>query len=165
MPVGFPLVGAYYLRAVNQSVANNAFDTVVLDTEVWDTHSFFDSGHFTIPTGQAGMYVAYGKLSWQDTANDSAGVRGAGIILDGSENWDYVEWPSSGLSGAMMWQTVQGELRWLEEGQTVELQGYQFNVNGEALNIDGDNTDHPRYSSLQLLKVTWLDVPVNPEAI
>lgn len=159
MPTSFPIVGAHYRRSTAQSVANDSFDYVNFDTEIFDTHGFWDSGtanRFTIPTGQSGWYFAVGMIAWAADANDDEGVRGTGVVFsDTGENWGYFEWPNSTLSGALMWQTVPTGLRYFEEGEQVSLMGYQFNTDTSALDIAAP-VAHPLFPSLQLIKATWL---------
>ncbi len=125
--------GAVLTRSTNQTVSNNTFPVITWDTVEYDTDSYSNLGthneRFTIPT--TGYYMAGVQLRWSAAQNASAGVRGGGIWMNGDDptsvqDIGYNEWPSSGLSGALMHQTPVMHPRHFTAGDYIRAHAYMF---------------------------------------
>jgi hypothetical protein len=146
-----PFSGAFVTRSTDQAVGNDDFDAVSFDTELYDTDDYWDIGSptvFTIPAD--GYYAAGGSLNWDSAANGTAGVRGANVFLNGTDNVANLEWPTSGLTGAEAWQSVSSGPLPLTMGDTLQFVAYQFNVAAASVDVMASNDWYPSFWIVRL---------------
>ena len=79
---GFPIGAAAYVTG-GQAISNNAASTLIGNTEVYDPNSNYNTsnGTYTVPSGQAGKYLACG---WISIPVVDPLLLGLGIKVDGT---------------------------------------------------------------------------------
>ena len=79
---GFPIGAAAYVTG-GQAISNNAASTLIGNTEVYDPNSNYNTsnGTYTVPSGQAGKYLACG---WISIPVVDPLLLGMGIKVDGT---------------------------------------------------------------------------------
>lgn len=146
-----PFSGALVTRSTDLSVANDTFTVIDWDTEEYDTDGYWAAGSptkFTIPID--GYYMAGVIVRWKATNNAVAGVRNCSISDDtgSSQALAEQEWPSSGLTGALMHMSTVMPPRHFTAGQWLEATAYQYSSG--ALDVDANLGRTPTFWILKL---------------
>ena len=59
----------FVTKTATQSLSSNTVTTVVFETEEVDSDNAFSSNQFTVPSGGAGKYFAFGQVRFETTTN------------------------------------------------------------------------------------------------
>jgi hypothetical protein len=80
--IGFPIGASAYVTG-GQAIPNNSATTLIFNTEVYDPNSNYNTsnGTYTVPSGQAGKYLATGHISIPVV---DANLLGLGIKVNGT---------------------------------------------------------------------------------
>lgn len=131
-PAGSTFVGASVYSSANRSIGNNAFASIALNAENYDTDGFHDNStnnsRVTIPTGKDGYYRITGTFFFADNAT---GVRYGRLFLNNTTQIDDTYVKPSG-TGDAAYLRVMREI-YLSAGDYVELQAFQNS--GGSLNV------------------------------
>lgn len=143
---GVSFDGARYYRAANQSIPNNTVTKVTLDTQTFDTASFWSAGsptRLTIPTGKTGYYLIVGDITFNSAAGNN--FERVDILLNNTSTIAIST--TLGLGGAGNRLSV-ATIYHLNATDFVELECYQ--ASGGALNLI---SEAPATSSLQIGRI------------
>ena len=126
------------LHSTTQSLANNSWDPLSLDTDGVDVgamHSTVtNTSRITIPTGQGGYYAIVAQVGF---ALNSTGIRGVGIRLNGSSILHSQILPAYNTGSEL--HTIQASFQHTAAaGDYYEVVGFQ--TSGGALNVGSANT-------------------------
>ena len=114
-------------RSANQSLPNNAGTIIIFDTEIYDTHSAYNTtnGKFTVPSGQTGKYFVAVNLRFDNAV--SSGRAPIDIKLNGAGSNIAFEWNVS------TYGTIGGSaVMSLTAGDYLEIEFYH--ATGGAIN-------------------------------
>ena len=133
---GQPRCWAFH--STTQSLANNSWDPLSLDTEGVDVGSMHstvtNTSRITIPTGQGGYYAIVAQVGF---ALNSTGIRGVGIRLNGSSILHSQILPAYNTGAEL--HTIQASFHHTAAaGDYYEVVGFQ--TSGGALNVGSANT-------------------------
>lgn len=125
-------IGCRAYHNVNQSVANNTYTALALNSERWDSDAFHstasNTSRLTVPTGLGGKYLIFGHAQFE---SNNAGLRELVVRLNGGTFlavWDAV--PNASFGHSMSIATVYD----LAAADYAELWAYQNS--GGALNVN-----------------------------
>lgn len=126
------------LHSTTQSLANNSWDPLSLDTDGVDVgamHSTVtNTSRITIPTGQGGYYAIVAQVGF---ALNSTGIRGVGIRLNGSSILHSQILPAYNTGAEL--HTIQASFHHTAAaGDYYEVVAFQ--TSGGALNVGSATT-------------------------
>ncbi len=126
------------LHSTTQSLANNSWDPLSLDTDGVDVgamHSTVtNTSRITIPTGQGGYYAIVAQVGF---ALNSTGIRGVGIRLNGSSILHSQIFPAYNTGAEL--HTIQASFHHTAAaGDYYEVVAFQ--TSGGALNVGSATT-------------------------
>lgn len=125
-------ISARAYHSVTQSIADNTWTAVVLNSERWDTDAIHDTStnNSRCTAKTAGKYIISGHLSWPGNAT---GVRHAAIKLNGSTFLAIQEAPADGTEAV---QVSTATVYDLAVNDYLEL--FAMQNSGGALNIEAN---------------------------
>ena len=136
-------VGCALTNSVTQSIANNTYQALTFNTEVFDTDGFHDTStntnRITIPSGKAGKYLVTVTATF---ATNGSGVRVMYLTKNsttpsGPTTFGSVQTlASSGANSSVAYSVVLN----LNVGDWINLSPYQNS--GGALDLFGNNSDN-----------------------
>ena len=139
--IDFSLIGGkntpawFVTKSSNQSTSTGTHTDVSFDTEEIDTDGAFSTPSFTVPSGAAGKYFAFGTVRFQTSTDFSYAIC---RIVHNSTNvvsgWDRNDDYTSIHAQCMVT---------LAEGDTLKLQARQ--QSGGDLNIGANDSGHVTY--------------------
>lgn len=129
------------------SIANNTTVIVTFGQEIFDTNGFHstttNTSRVTIPSGQAGYYLVYGKIDYTASANNKWS---ANIKKNGTDSIANYQEGTVGGDFNNMSQAVG--IAYLSEGDYIELEARQ--ISGGTVNIISNNDGQTNFRGFRI---------------
>jgi hypothetical protein len=128
----------FVTKTATQSLSSNTVTTVVFETEEVDSDNAFSSNQFTVPSGGAGKYFAFGQVRFESATNFA--YINAFIVKNSTDV--VAAWNSNNNPDGYTTITVHCIVD-LAETDTLKLQARQ--QSGSALNLSYTDRGHVVY--------------------